>query len=210
MRRAKRCCLPSLALACLLLSGCSGSGSLRSLSSDFVSPDEEYGTECWWWWLNGNVSKEAISRELGAMKDKHFRGAMIFDAGGHDQRSNKDIPTGPQYGSPEWIDLFVYALDEADRLGLEIGFNIQSGWNLGGPCVTPEYAAKQVTYSRMEVDGGGLRQVHLDMPRVNKGLYKDIAVLAFPVSDDLKSESVTFLDYKSAVHELGGSAPDCR
>ncbi len=210
MKRAKRCCLPSLALACLLLSGCSGSGSLRSLSSDFVSPDEEYGTECWWWWLNGNVSKEAISRELGAMKDKHFRGAMIFDAGGHDQRSNKDIPTGPQYGSPEWIDLFVYALDEADRLGLEIGFNIQSGWNLGGPCVTPEYAAKQVTYSRMEVDGGGLRQVHLDMPRVNKGLYKDIAVLAFPVSDDLKSESVTFLDYKSAVHELGGSAPDCR
>jgi hypothetical protein len=29
-------------------------------------------------------------------------------------------------------------------LGLEIGFNIQSGWNLGGPRVTPQYAAKQL------------------------------------------------------------------
>jgi hypothetical protein len=76
------------------------------------------------------------------MKARHFYGAMVFDAGGQNQRGNKDIPAGPQFGSKEWNDLFVFALDEAKRLGLEIGFNIMSGWNLGGPCITPEYAAK--------------------------------------------------------------------
>ncbi|MBR5175287.1 MAG: glycoside hydrolase [Bacteroidales bacterium] len=202
--------LYSLSFVCLLLSGCSDTVSLKSLAEDFGSPDDAYGTECWWWWLNGNVSKEAISSELNAMKDRHFRGAMIFDAGGHDQRGNKDIPTGPKFGSPEWNDLFVYALDEARRLELEIGFNIQSGWNLGGPPVTPVNAAKQVTISEVEVEGGGSRTVTLEKPRVNKDFYKDIAVLAFPVSEDEKSPAVTFLDYKSAVHELGGSAPDCR
>lgn len=78
------------------------------------------------------------------MKSKNFQGTMIFDAGGHNQRGNKDIPAGPLFGSDEWNELFVFALDEAKRLGLEIGFNIQSGWNLGGPRVTPEYTAKQI------------------------------------------------------------------
>ena len=210
MESISRRVLCFLASACLVLCGCSGSDSLKVLADGFDSPDDAYGTECWWWWLNGNVSKEAISSELNAMKERHFRGAMIFDAGGHDQRGNRDIPTGPKFGSPEWNDLFVYALDEANRLGLEIGFNIQSGWNLGGPPVTPDYAAKQVTISSTEVDGGGLRQVGIERPRVNKDFYKDVAILAFPVSEDKKSASVNFLDYKSAVHELGGSAPDCR
>ena len=67
------------------------------------------------------------------MKSKNFQGAMIFDAGGHNQRGNNDIPAGPLFGSDEWNKLFVFALDEAKRLGLEMGFNIQSGWNLGGP-----------------------------------------------------------------------------
>jgi hypothetical protein len=33
--------------------------------------------------------------------------------------------------------LFLHALREADRLGVEISLNIQSGWNLGSPTVTP-------------------------------------------------------------------------
>jgi hypothetical protein len=47
--------------------------------------------------------------------------------------------------------LFVFALDEAKKLGLQMGFNIQSGWNLGGPRVTPQYAAKQIIYSETKI-----------------------------------------------------------
>jgi len=117
------------------------------LKENFEAPSSESGVNCWWWWLNGNVNKAAITKDLEAMKSRNFQGAMIFDAGGHNQRGNKDIPAGPLFGSDEWNELFVFAMDEAKRLGLEMGFNIQSGWNLGGPRVTPQYTAKQLVYT---------------------------------------------------------------
>jgi hypothetical protein len=123
------------------------------LSDHFKSPDNVYGTNCWWWWLNGHTSKDAITKELEAMKDRHFHGAMVFDAGGQNERGNKNIPQGPLFGSKEWNELFVFALDEAKRLGLELGFNIMSGWNLGGPCITPEYAAKKLVFTETKVKG---------------------------------------------------------
>ena len=172
------------------------------LSEHFKSPDSLYGTDCWWWWLNGHVSKEAITKELEAMKARHFYGAMVFDAGGHNQRGNRDIPMGPEFGSKEWNDLFVYALDEAKRLGLEIGFNIMSGWNLGGPRVTPEYAAKELVFTETEVKGGKKMELSLEKPQVNKGFYKDIVVLAFPLKPENKTDKcITFLDQKLAIHD---------
>ncbi|WP_018475034.1 glycosyl hydrolase [Echinicola pacifica] len=185
--------------------------SLSELRDDFDAPASDYGVNCWWWWLNGNVDKAAITKDLEAMKSRNFHGAMIFDAGGHNQRGNADIPEGPLYGSAEWIDLFVFALEEADRLDLEIGFNIQSGWNLGGPTVSPEYAAKQLTYSELKVNHHNSGDLILAMPQVRKGLYEEVAVLAFPISEEHKTPEPIFdLDLKLAVHELGGSAPDCR
>ena len=202
--------LTLIIISAALLACSKPSSRLDSLADQFISPSDEYGVNCWWWWLNGNVSQSAITRELEAMKSRHFSGAMIFDAGGHNQRNNKDIPAGPLYGSPDWNDLFKFALDEAERLGLEIGFNIQSGWNLGGPRVPAKYSAKMITYSSKEVEGGGVRKIMLDPPVSNKGFYEDISVIAFPIEQNLKSQCITFLDYKSGVHELGGSAPDCR
>ena len=127
--------------------------SYEELKNNFQNPPAESGVNCWWWWLNGNVNKAAITKDLEAMKSRNFQGAMIFDAGGHNQRGNKDIPKGPLFGSDEWNELFVFALDEAKRLGLEVGFNIQSGWNLGGPRVTPQYTAKQITFSETKIPG---------------------------------------------------------
>ncbi|MDX8339342.1 glycosyl hydrolase [Draconibacterium sp. IB214405] len=179
--------------------------------NNFENPSREYGVNCWWWWLNGNVNKAAITKDLEAMKSKNFQGAMIFDAGGHNQRGNKDIPKGPLYGSDEWNELFVFALDEAKRLGLTMGFNIQSGWNLGGPRVTSEYAAKQLTFSETKVEGGKAVSLKLEQPFTRDDFYKDIIVLAFPLNEAAKTkEVITDLDYKLGFHELGGSAPDCR
>ncbi|WP_020529864.1 glycosyl hydrolase [Flexithrix dorotheae] len=181
------------------------------LSKNFKSPERIYGVNCWWWWLNGNVTREAITKDLEAMKSKNFQGAMIFDAGGHNQRANKDIPAGPLFGSDEWNQLFVFALDEAKRLGLEIGFNIQSGWNLGGPRVTPQYAAKQLTYTETILAGGKKLKIKLSKPESRKGFYEDIVVLAFPLKESNKTKDViTNLDFKLGFHELGGSAPDTR
>ncbi len=184
---------------------------LLHLKKNFKTPERHSGLNCWWWWLNGNVTREAITKDLEAMKFRNFQGAMVFDAGGHNQRGNQDIPAGPLFGSAEWNELFVFALDEAERLGLEMGFNIQSGWNLGGPRVTPEYAAKQLTFSETKIEGSRRISEKLALPPARKGFYKDIAVLALPLKPGNKTdEVVTDLAYKLGYHELGGSAPDTR
>ena len=120
---------------------------------------------------------------------------MVFDAGGHNQRGNHDIPAGPLFGSDEWNELFVFALDEAKRLGLEIGFNIQSGWNLGVPRVTTEYTAKQTTFSEARISGSKNVSLKLKMPNTRRDFYEDIAVLAFPIVKQQKTdETITYLD----------------
>ena len=187
------------------------SKSYDFLKENFKNPLRESGVNCWWWWLNGNVNKDAITKDLEAMKSRNFQGAMIFDAGGHNQRGNKDIPTGPLFGSDEWNELFVFAMIEAKRLGLEMGFNIQSGWNLGGPRVTPEFTAKQITFSETKISGNKKVKLKLKLPETRRDFYKDIAVFAIPLKSSNKIESgITDLDLKLGYHELGGSAPDTR
>ncbi len=186
--------------------------SLKYLRENFIAPYSGSGVNCWWWWLNGNVNKGTITKDLEAMKARNFQGAMIFDAGGHNQRGNKDIPAGPLFGSEEWNELFVFALGEAERLGLQIGFNIQSGWNLGGPRVTPEYTAKQIVYTELKVNGkGGKLSRKLEVPEIRRNFYKDIVVLAIPLKESAKKEKeITDLNLKLGYRELGGSAPDTR
>lgn len=209
----------SLLAFCLLLLHCSSNYKQQNsnnvdyvyLKENFKNPPSIYGINCWWWWLNGNVTKEAITTDLEAMKARNFQGAVVYDAGGHNQRGNNNVPLGPQFGSEEWNELFVFALDEAKRLGLEIGLNIQSGWNLGGPTITPQYAAKQLTYSETKITGGIKITQKLETPKTQKDFYKDITILAIPIEDKNKTNKVVSdLDLKLAYHELGGSAPDTR
>jgi hypothetical protein len=182
-----------------------------AMKANFRNPPASSGVNCWWWWLNGNVNKATITKDLEAMKSRGFQGAMIFDAGGHNQRGNRDIPEGPLFGSPQWNELFLFAMNEARRLGLEMGFNIQSGWNLGGPRVAPAYMAKQITYSETRTSGNQSSPIILRQPNARYDFYKDIAVLAFPISEAQKTKDyITDLRLKLGFSELGGSAPDTR
>ncbi|MBN1845869.1 MAG: discoidin domain-containing protein [Sedimentisphaerales bacterium] len=155
----------------------------NSLDQGFVHPPRSAGVRCFWWWLNGNVTEEAISRDLEAMHAKGFSGALIFDAGGAEQRGNRQVPAGPLFASPPWRKLFAHAVREADRLGLELSLNIQSGWNLGGPLVTPEMAAKTLTWSRIQLQGPANHREKLPPPKSQEGFYRDVAVLAYPVKE---------------------------
>ncbi len=187
------------------LAGKPAQSRLSELRTDFDSPGRTYGTDCWWWWLNGNVDEEAISRDLAEMARKGFYGAVVIDAGGATQGGHTPVPAGPQFGSPEWCRLFRYALDEAAKYGLVIGANIQSGWNLGGPCVSPEYAAKHLVYSTLNVSGAG--NCLPPQPPARHGYYRDIAVLAFPATGP-KVERIRRIPDQTSDRELGFSTPD--
>ncbi len=184
-----------------------------SLETDFRNPPRQAGVRCWWWWLNSNVTKEAITRDLEAMHDKGFSGAMIFDAGTELRWGpDKNVPNGPMFSSPAWTELYLHALEEAKRLGLELGLSIQSGWNLGGPFVTLDDKAKQITWSEVQVEGPARIEQTLPIPKSNYKYYRDICVLAYPDKHlpGTIQRPISHLTAKSGARELGGSAPDCR
>ena len=114
------------------------------LERGFAEPPVSARLRAYWWWLNGNVTKEAITKDLRWMKAVGMGGGLVFDAGGATQGGHAAVPAGPLFGSPAWRELFTHTLREADRLGLEIGLNLLSGWNLGGPMVTPDKAPVRV------------------------------------------------------------------
>lgn len=205
----------------MLLSGRPGRlqasvSAVADMPQGFAKPPREAGVRCWWWWLNSNVTKEAITRDLQEMKAKGFSGAMIFDAGGANQQGNQQVPPGPLYGSEKWRELYKHALKEAKRLGLILGLSIQSGWNLGGPNVTPEFAAKQLTFSQIQVEGPTQYDRQLPLPENHNNYYKDICVLAYlnnennAIASKTKRTPIKDLKLKVGTSELGLSAPDCR
>lgn len=180
------------------------------LKENFKNPDANSGVRCWWWWLNSNVTKEAITRDLEAMRDKGFSGAMIFDGGTELKWGpDKPVPNGPMFSGPEWAELYLHALKEAERLDLEIGLFIQSGWNLGGPSVTLDDKAKQICWSEIQLEGVARIEQQLPVPKSNYDYYRDICVLAYP-GKQIERKPISYLTAKTGARELGLSAPDCR
>ncbi len=157
-----------------------------ALETGWQNPPNAARLRAYWWWLNGNVTKDSITHDLEQMKAKGFAGAVIFDANGASQEGNAPVSHGPTFFSPEWRELYKHTLREADRVGLEISLNIQSGWNLGGPVVTKENAAKKYISSELKISGGSCVVVKLPNPETRADFYRDIATVAYRIKASAK------------------------
>src|SRR5262245_34521859 len=83
------------------------------LARGFVNPPKTARPHTWWHWMNGNVTKEGITKDLEAMQAVGLGGAQIFNV-------SESIPAGPApFFGEAWRALFVHAVREAERLGLE-------------------------------------------------------------------------------------------
>lgn len=190
--------------------------SLQTLTEGFHQPPPEARLRCYWWWLNGNTTKETITRDLTEMKRKGYGGVLLVDANGANQNGNDSVPAGPEFGSPAWTELYLHALRLADQLGLEVTLNITSGWNLGGPWVQPEQGSKLLTWSRTTVEPGASVTVRLPAPPAKNNFYRQIAVLAYPLHQGsalpgqagATRKPIANLALKSAAAEGNFSMPD--
>lgn len=178
-----------------------------ALVSGFQNPPSSAKTRAYWWWLNGNVTKESIRNDLQEMAAKGFGGALICDANGANQFGNAPVPHGPTFLTKEWHDLYKFTLEEANKLHLEMSLNIQSGWNLGGPMVPANDAPKKLVFSSVVVDGSQTKLVHLDEPKHNPNLYADVTVVAYPVRPGGDGKLDHF-EEKALIKGLSWSAPD--
>ncbi len=146
-----------------------------SLESGFLNPPASARPQTWWHWMNGNITKVGIAADLEAMKEIGLGGATIVNV-------DCGIPRGPvAFMSPEWRDDFKFAVQEANRLGLELCVENCAGWSSsGGPWNTVTNAMQRVTTSELDVTGPTHFNDTLPQPPTTLGFYRDIAVLAFP------------------------------
>ncbi len=162
-------------MAATLAVSADGPEDAAALERGFVRPPDSAKPHTWWHWMNGNITREGITLDLEAMKAVGLGGAQIFDV------TDGILPGPVKYMSDEWRGMIKHAVQEADRLGLELCMHNCAGWSSsGGPWVTPEQAMQMLVVSERRVTGPARFDEVLPQPETRVGYYRDIAVLAFP------------------------------
>ncbi len=143
----------------------------------FKSPVSSSKVHTWWHWMDNCITKDGITRDLEAMQQKGINEATILNIGLFNDKEF-DVPE-VIFNTREWYEMFLYALEEAERLNIKIGFHNCDGWSSsGGPWITPEHAMKQIVWNKSHVTGGEHVNKHLPKPFAMMGFYEDVAILA--------------------------------
>lgn len=192
--------------ACLLIAmgSCGTPAADETLYSEFQNPPVEAKPRVWWHWMDGNVTKDGIFKDLTWMKRSGIAGFMNFDAG---FRTPLLIDKKVAYMTDDWKDAFAYTVHLADSLDLEMSVAASPGWSFtGGPWVEPKDGMKKLVWREMRVTGGTTYDGLLPMPyrtigafqnvprsnsnNINggganpgEGYYEDISVLAFKLPE---------------------------
>ncbi len=103
-----------------------------------------------WWWHGSSLTKEGITAEMEAYQKAGLGGLEITPIYGVIGYEDQFV----DYLSPEWIELFLHTLKEAERLDLGIDMATGTGWPFGGPWVSSEDACKNINYKIYEVKAG--------------------------------------------------------
>lgn len=183
----------TFALAALSAASLGGAGTAAAaadaLAEGFANPPAESRARTWWHWMDNNISREGITKDLEAMKRAGVGGATILDIALF-RASNGPVKSL----TPEWYEMVNWAGREADRLGLSLSFHNCPGWSSsGGPWIKPENAMKMIEWTETVVTGSAPVRVALPACPSPVGFSRDVAVVAFP--------SVTGDAYDRAAYE---------
>lgn len=141
-------------------------------------PPESARMWTWWFWLSDRVDRRSITQDLEAMKAQGLGGVTVYSLSGPGVDTRLQ---GPVYMSSAWRELFLHTVSEAKRLGLGVKTMLCSGWNAGGPWITPELACKKYTFSEITLTGPSHFHDALPHPPADSRFYRDIAVQAFRI-----------------------------
>ena len=188
--------LNRILMAVVLLALNSGLLAADDLEKNFANPPDSAKPSGYWWWLNANVDREAITRDMEEFSAKGIGSVLLVCSG--NWGGPNDV-RGPAFLSDEWRELYKFALKEANRVGIKVDVNLAPGWNMGGPWVTPDKACRWFLQSETSVKGPRKYSEKLPLPGVKDGYdsppqlgvgysmkllfaevdYRDTAVVAF-------------------------------
>ncbi len=144
---------------------------LAELEKGWANPPQSARPQVWWHWMNGNITKDGITKDLEWMHRIGLGGAQTFDASSNSEVIVKDRLV---YMHDGWKDAFAHAAKTADRLGLELSVASSPGWSTtGGPWVKPEDAMKKLVWRTAEVKGGQNVNLKLPAPFTGTGAFQD-------------------------------------
>jgi hypothetical protein len=194
------------------------SPTTNALKAGFINPPNTAKPGVYWYFMDGNMSKESIKKDLESMK-KAGIGNLIF------LEVNVGVPRGAvDFLSDQWQEMFKYAVRESERLGIEITLGIGPGWTgSGGPWVKPEQSMQHLVSSLVNVTGGQKDiKLHIPPPKspyFGEGtfspelkkrwndFYEDVAVLAYPtpaIDEKIKDIDEKALYYRAPYSSAKG------
>ena len=163
--------------------------------SSYAYAEDFPKTGCYWMWMNGNISKEGITKDLEYFKAAGIESAFIFDVW-------TGIDRGPvDHNSLEWLDAVKHACSEAQRLGLKLGIHNSPGYTAtGGPWIKPEESMKELTWS---VSTKRMPPV----PAHKMGFYRDLKIFKVDSADEMQDITCRLEEDESVVVTLSGIKP---
>lgn len=162
-------CLISLVLLPLM----AAAQPVPSLSA-FRTPPAAARPRVWWHWMNGNITKEGITKDLEWMKRVGIGGFQNFDAS---LFTPSVTPKKLVFMTPEWKEAFRHTTDLAKRLGLEMAIAGSPGWSVtGGPWVPASDAMKKYVWSETRVTGGQPFTGKLPQPPATTGKFQNVPI----------------------------------
>jgi hypothetical protein len=123
------------------------SGEPVTLEDGFADPPPISRVQCWWQCHGSAFTKAEITRQLEQFRDKGMGGVTIKDT--------LAMPRTPETGHIEdvafmsglWLDMFAHIVSECARMGLICRSRLGSGWNAGGPWVTPQASSQEMQFA---------------------------------------------------------------
>jgi len=152
----------------------------NKLAEDFAKlPDTVGKPWCYWYWINDDISKEGITKDLIAIKEAGIGTVIIGNV------NPAGVDGKVPLFSDKWWDAMVHAVVEGKRIGVDIGIFNCPGWSQsGGPWVGPGKAMRYLAYSETNLKGPAKVSLKLEKPT---RYFQDTHVLAFPLISSEKN-----------------------
>lgn len=179
--------------------------SNEKLLQEFKNPPNSAQPRVWWHWMNGNISKNGIQKDLDWMKATGIGGFQNFDA-------NLFTPVVVDkklvFMDDDWKDAFKFTTELADKNGLEMAIAGSPGWSVtGGPWVAPKDGMKKYVWTETLIKGGRTFRGTLARPSNVIGHFQDDAVEGseFIASDNGKKKPTFYQDAAVIAYRLSSS-----
>lgn len=146
----------------------------QTIQQNFQTPPNSAKPRVWWHWMNGNISKEGIQKDLEWMSRVGIGGFQNFDAA---LFTPVVVPKKIVFMTPEWKDAFKFTTELADKKGLEMAIAGSPGWSVtGGPWVEPKDAMKKYVFTETRVEGGKAFSGKLPQASTVAGVFQNVEV----------------------------------